>query len=115
MGKTFILLLRKVMIMEIFRYILYLSLFLTGMQTHAAVQTVNPIVNPTPFTADSIQILHTLFHAQYSLLLILLVIGVIWGLLWRRRTHIEDIGWIIVIITLSMGFACVLLRVKLGT
>ena len=98
------------MMMEIFRYILYLSLFLTGMEAKAVEQT-SPV---TAFTADSVQILHTIFNAQYSLLLILLVIGAIWGALWRRRFRAEDIGWIIVIITLSMGFACVLLRVKLG-
>lgn len=97
--------------MEIFRYILYSGLFLTGMQVNAAEKT-SPV---TAFTADSVQILHTIFQAQYSLLLVLLVVGAIWGLLWRRRLFIEDIGWIIVIITLSMGFACVLLRVKLGT
>ena len=99
------------MMMEIFRYILYLGLFLTGMEAKAVEQT-SPV---TAFTADSVQILHTIFNAQYSLLLILLIIGAIWGTLWRRRFHTEDIGWIIVIITLSMGFACVLLRVKLGT
>ena len=97
--------------MEIFRYILYLGLFLTGMQVNAA-EITSPVA---AFTADSVQILHTIFHAQYSLLLIFLVIGAIWGVLWRRRLYIHDIGWIIVVITLSMGFACVLLRVKLGT
>jgi hypothetical protein len=39
---------------------------------------------------------------------------VILGALWRRRLQIEDIGWVIVVITLSLGFACVLLRVKLS-
>ena len=97
--------------MEIFRYILYLSLFLIGIDAHAAEQT-SPV---TAFTENSVHILNSMFNAQYSLLLILLVIGCIWGLLWRRRFYVEDIGWIIVIITLSMGFACVLLRVKLGT
>jgi hypothetical protein len=99
------------MIMEIIRYIIFLSLFLRQIQANAA----EPSSAVTTFTADSVQIFHSIFNAQYSLLLILLVIGVIWGALWRRRFHIEDIGWIIVVITLSLGFACVLLRVKLGT
>jgi uncharacterized membrane protein YfcA len=96
--------------MEIFRYILFLGLFLAGMQVNAAEQT--SLV--TAFTADSVRMLHSVFSTQYILLLILLIIGVVLGALWRRRFHIEDIGWIIVVITLSMGFACVLLRVKLG-
>ena len=97
--------------MEIFRYILYFMLFLTGMQARATVPT-SPF---TAFTADSVQIFHSIFDAQYILFLILLVIGAIWGALWRRSFKSEDIGWVIVVITLSMGFACVLLRVKLGT
>lgn len=78
---------------------------------HAAV----PSSAVTAFTADSVQILNSIFSAQYVLLLILLVIGLVFGALWRRSFKVEDVGWIIVLITLSMGFACVLLRVKLGT
>jgi hypothetical protein len=98
------------MIMEIFRYILYSSLFLIGMQVNAAEQTTPA----NAFTADSVRIFHSMLSEQYVLLLILLIIGLVLGTLWRQRFHFEDIGWIIVVITLSMGFACVLLRVKLG-
>jgi uncharacterized membrane protein YfcA len=97
--------------MEIFRYIFCFVLFLLGTQARAADQ--NSVI--TAFNADSIQILNSIFSAQYTLLLISLVIGAVFGVLWRRKFKIEDIGWIIVVITLSMGFACVLLRVKLGT
>jgi uncharacterized membrane protein YfcA len=96
--------------MEIFRYILYLSVFMAGMQANATEKTSSI----TTFTSESVQILHSILSAQYILLLILLIIGVILGALWRRRLQIEDIGWIIVVITLSLGFACVLLRVKLS-
>jgi hypothetical protein len=98
------------MIMEIFRYILFLSIFLSGMQVNAAEQT-SP---DTAFTADSVRMLHNVLSTQYNLLLILLIIGVVLGALWRRRFHVEDVGWIIVVITLALGFACVLVRVKLG-
>jgi len=97
--------------MEIFRYIFCFVLFLTGTQLYAA----EPTSAVTAFNADSVQILNTIFSAQYTLLLILLIIGAFFGVLWRRKFKSEDIGWIIVVITLSMGFACVLLRVKLGT
>lgn len=82
-----------------------------GTQARAA----EPSTPVTAFNADSVQILNTIFSVQYTLLLILLVIGLVFGALWRRKFKSEDIGWIIVVITLSMGFACVLLRVKLGT
>ena len=97
--------------MEIFRYIFYFVLFLAGTHARAAV----PSTVFTAFNADSVRILSSIFSAQYTLLLILLVIGVVFGVLWRRKFKSEDLGWIIVIITLSLGFACVLLRVKLGT
>lgn len=76
---------------------------------------VEPRSAVTAFTADSVENLNSIFSAQFILLLILLVIGLIFGALWRRSFKSEDIGWIIVTITLAMGFACVLLRVKLGT
>ena len=97
--------------MEIFRYIFCFVLFLLGTQARAADQ--HSVI--TAFNADSIEILNSVFSAQYILLLISLVIGAVFGVLWRRKCRFEDIGWIIVVITLSMGFACVLLRVKLGT
>lgn len=97
--------------MEIFRYIFCFVLFLTGTLAHA----VEPTSAVNAFTADSVQILNSIFSAQYILLLILLVIGLVFGVLWRRSFKTEDLGWIIVAITLAMGFACVLLRVKLGT
>jgi NADH:ubiquinone oxidoreductase subunit 3 (subunit A) len=97
--------------MEIFRYILCFVLFLTGTLAYA-IETTSSV---TAFTTDSVQILNATFSAQYILLLILFVIGLVFGVLWRRSFKIEDIAWIIVVITLSMGFACVLLRVKLGT
>lgn len=95
--------------MEIFRYIFCFVLFLTGMQARAA--EVNTAV--TAFNAGSVQILNSIFSVQNTLLLILLIIGAVFGVLWRRSFKTEDIGWIIVVITLLMGFACVLLRVKL--
>lgn len=97
--------------MEIFRYILCFVLFLTGSLVYA----IEPASVVAAFTADSVQILNSIFSAQYFLLLISLVIGLAFGVLWRRSFKLEDIAWIIVVITLSMGFACVLLRVKLGT
>jgi hypothetical protein len=95
--------------MAIFRYILYLSLFFITIPT----STAEPIFLISGYNADSIQILYTILSEQYSLWLVFLVIGVIGGLLWRRRIFLEDICWVIVLITLSLGFACVLLRVKL--
>ncbi|MBC7750365.1 MAG: hypothetical protein H7Z73_01415 [Candidatus Saccharibacteria bacterium] len=95
--------------MEIFRYIFCFVLFLTGTQLYAA----ESATGITAFNADSVYILNSIFSIQYSLLLILLGIGVVFGALWRRTFKSEDIGWIIVVITLLMGFACVLVRVKL--
>ena len=80
-----------------------------GIQAHATESNSTL----TAFNADSVQILNAIFSLQYRLLLVLLGIGVILGVLWRRSFKSEDIGWIIVVITLLMGFACVLLRVKL--
>ncbi|AXI02568.1 hypothetical protein HYN46_06850 [Aquirhabdus parva] len=66
------------------------------------------------FTADSIEIVNNIWHKQSILLIILLLTGLGLGLLWRKGLRIEDISWIIVVIILTTGFACVLLRVKLG-
>ena len=101
---------KKTKIVEIFRYILCFFLFLAESRAYA----VEPASVVTAFTTDSVQILNSIFPAQYVLLLILLGIGLVFGVLWRRSFKIEDIGWIIVLITVFMGFACVLLRVKLG-
>lgn len=95
--------------MEIFRYIFCFVLFLTGTQVRA----MEPSSVVTAFNADSVQIFNSIFSTQYTLLLILLIIGAVLGVFWRRKFKTEDIGWIIVVITLLMGFACVLLRVKL--
>lgn len=95
--------------MEIFRYIFCFVLFFTGTQARAA-ESSSAV---TAFNADSLLVLNSIFSAQYNLWLILLVIGVVFGVLWRRKFKFEDIGWIIVVITLTLGFACVLLRVKL--
>ncbi len=95
--------------MAIFRYILYLDIFFMTMRTSPA-ESIFPI---SEYNTDSIQILHTIFSMQYSLWLTFLLVGVIGGVLWRRRLCLEDFCWVIVLITLSMGFACVLLRVKL--
>lgn len=95
--------------MEIFRYIFCFIVFLTGTRINAA-EASTAI---TAFNEDSVRILNSVFSVQYSLLLILLGIGLVAGALWRRSFKSEDIGWIIVLITLLMGFACVLVRVKL--
>ncbi len=71
-------------------------------------------VRTTAFTADSVGIVERIWHTQGLLLLVLLAIGAAFGILWRRRTSIEDFGWIIVVLILALGFACVLVRVKLG-
>lgn len=95
--------------MATFRYILFLSLFFTTMRASA----VERIFSTSDYNADSTQILHTILSAQYSLWFVFLLVGIIGGVLWRRRLSSEDICWVIVLITLSLGFACVLLRVKL--
>ncbi len=66
------------------------------------------------FTANSVEIINNLWRQQGLWLIILVLIGLGLGLWWRKRLHIEDISWIIVVIILTTGFACVLLRVKLG-
>ena len=66
------------------------------------------------FTVNSVEIVNNIWHDQSLWLIILLLIGLGLGLWWRKGLHIEDISWIIVMIILTTGFACLLLRVKLG-
>jgi len=96
--------------MEIFRYILYLALFLALNPTHAVAKNVDN----GAFTADALTSVQQVWHTQGLLILIFLMIGAAFGIMWRRRTRIEDLGWIIVVLILALGFACVLVRVKLG-
>ena len=96
--------------MEIFRYILYLALFFAISPAHAAAKDADN----SAFTADSLVAVEQVWHAQGLLILIFLMIGAAFGVMWRRRTRLEDLSWIIVVLILAMGFACVLVRVKLG-
>ncbi len=96
--------------MEIFRYILSAGLVLGLSPAHAAANSSDT----TAFAADSVGVVEQVWHAQGLLILVLLLIGAAFGLLWRRRTRIEDLSWIIVVLILAIGFACVLVRVKLG-
>jgi uncharacterized membrane protein YfcA len=96
--------------MEIFRYILYFMLLLVVNPAHAAADSLET----SAFGTDSVGIVERVLHAQGLLLLIFLMIGAAFGILWRRRTRVEDFGWIIVVLILAVGFACVFVRVKLG-
>jgi len=96
--------------MEIFRYILYLTLILSLSPAHAADKSTDT----EAFAANSLGIVEQVWHSQGLLILIFMMIGAAFGVMWRRRTSLEDLGWIIVALILALGFACVLVRVKLG-
>jgi|GEM_PF-5630213 len=66
------------------------------------------------FSPQTLTQIEEIWHSQISLLVVFGILGAVLGLLWRRRISFEDIGWMIVAIILSMGFAAVALRVKLG-